>query len=188
MCHAPRRRCAARRCPLAEDDYESYAWPPAPPPPPPGSDEDIDCSADGLLVVFEHLKRGKAADAWGWRNEFIQLLVENAPSAATALATWLATAPFESNSPVVRYFREGMLLPLQKKTGDPTPHPFDLWASCRSFDASLKQIHVPSMPLYPNHTPPTLNSCICGTVGPIRNRGRKPHAVRLHAARVWAGG
>ena len=48
----------------------------------------------------------------------------------------------------------------------------------------VKQIHVPSMPLYPNHTPPTLNSCICGTVGPIRNRGRKPHAVRLLAARV----
>ena len=71
VCHAPRRRCAARRCPLAEDDYESYAWPPAPPPPPPDSDEDIDCSVEGLLRTFERLKRG-------------------------------------------------MLLPLQKKTGDPT--------------------------------------------------------------------
>ena len=75
---------------------------------------------EGLLRTFERLKRGKAADAWGWRNEFIQLLVEVAPSAATALAKWLSTAPFEPNSPVVRYFREGMLLPLQKKTGDPT--------------------------------------------------------------------
>ena len=73
--------------PQAEDDYESYAWPPVPPPPPPDSDEGIDCSVEGLLDAFERrLKRGKAADAWGWRNEFVQLLVEVAPSAATDIA------------------------------------------------------------------------------------------------------
>ena len=118
----------------AEDDYESYAWPPAPPPPPPDSDEGIDCSVEGLLLAFEHLNRGKAADAWGLRNEFIQLLLEVAPSAATALATWLTTAPFEPTHRSSATSARACFSRCRRR--QVTPHPFGLWASCRSFDAS----------------------------------------------------